>query len=73
MDTKNFRYEHAEKNYTIILIKNDNPEYYLKRALCYYYQNFYDKALSDLQNALDKNFEVDKIQDLMSIIKDEKY
>jgi len=70
---KNFRYKHAEKNYTIILIENDNPEYYLKRALCYYYQNFYDKALSDLQNALDKNFEVDKIQDLMSIIKEEKH
>jgi len=66
----NSLYKEAGDSYNELLKNNDRAEYYFKRGLCYAYQDMYDKSLEDFEKAIQMNYEIEKIKELISKIKE---
>ena len=64
----NSLYKEAGDSYSELLKNNDTAEYYFKRGLCYAYQDMYDKSLDDFEKAIQMNYEIEKIKELISKI-----
>ena len=64
----NSLYKEAGDSYSELLKNNDTAEYYFKRGLCYAYQDMYDKSLDDFEKAIQMNYEIQKIKELISKI-----